>query len=942
MLNLHPGDSETSSCGLPQPVATRCHGEDLGVSHSLRCQPVGRDHWRKEDGKDQVSTWRPMEAVFSNRYPNSTCRDGPNNRFWIRWSYPGRWMRRLLSHRVQWARDAGSRVERRLAPRLPLQRQLEDAAAQEISALELQRLLSRCASARQGPSSLETSQALASAITPDVELETLVGLGRCVALLAAARTGRDSSPILEPLQRSVLQAAEAKLLNLTAPQIRALTCVVASISGSADFLTLAAERWRDAAEGPLEPKDWSLTLNAFAKGRLPATSLQALLRENLDLLESQFAAARWSPRDTALLCNALHRLSCDAPHGDAEGQRLHGFYARLMTQKDAPEFGPQDLAQLASALAAVSQVHRAEVAEGLHCLLRPWLVPDRAEELMGALSLEGICSLLQALHRLELLATPPSAPLLAAALRHLRRVPRQRLRPSHLGQLCSSLLDLDGDGATGCLQGDLQDFFSSILCPAIVASGHAFRQPNHCSLVLAALARAKDVGKALEAAEAVTEAMVKGAAWSSWPILHLVSITESLAALQLTAAAGATERPALAAALSSISEHFQQQWNEVPLGEAVRMAAALGLTEHPLEMETVEALAAKVAFQDARLPLRQLALWLRTLEHLEMRQVSLWKPILVQLHQALEEESWTLRMASRVLVAMDRLECFAEAEDSSILFISAKAAELLPGLPSETAASPSALSLAQLLLRHLGTLGTDAAWRDWFLERITYAAFALDLDAWRKYSSWEKFWQRHVFLFCRLASLDGHGEESVERRGQVQRMLRGALRTPLSTTPNERLQLLCAWSAAGFDLRQLDLAPAEKPWQAALLFPAVASSSIPAVEEAVSLSLVLEGLTTENAGDLALAAILTHFKSTGRPAAALLSAALERLEDVDRTVMVALQYLRFEDELRDLPLSTLRKLQKLKVENPSACLKKTGRTTWGVRFSWNELGIGCV
>lgn len=119
-------------------------------------------------------------------------------------------------------------------PRVPLQRQLEDAAKLQgqISASELQRLLSRCASARQGPT-LETSQALASAITADVELETLVGLGRCVALLAR-RTGRDyPSPSIEPLQRSVLQAAEAKFSKLSAPQLRALTCVVWSISGSA-------------------------------------------------------------------------------------------------------------------------------------------------------------------------------------------------------------------------------------------------------------------------------------------------------------------------------------------------------------------------------------------------------------------------------------------------------------------------------------------------------------------------------------------------------------------------------------------------------------------------------------------------------------------------------------------------------------------------------------
>ena len=61
----------------------------------------------------------------------------------------------------------------------------------------------------------------------------------------------------------------------------------------------------------------------------------------------------------------------------------------------------------------------------------------------------------------------------------------------------------------------------------------------------------------------------------------------------------------------------------------------------------------------------------------------------------------------------------------------------------------------------------------------------------------------------------------------------------------------------------------------------------------------------ENAGDLALAAILA-----GPPAVPVLLAALERLEKVNATGMVALQLLRFE-RLADLPLSTLRKLQEL-------------------------------
>ena len=91
----------------------------------------------------------------------------------------------------------------------------------------------------------------------------------------------------------------------------------------------------------------------------------------------------------------------------------------------------------------------------------------------------------------------------------------------------------------------------------------------------------------------------------------------------------------------------------------------------------------------------------------------------------------------------------------------------------------------------------------------------------------------------------------------------------------------------------------------------------------------------ENAGDLALAAILS-----GPPAVPVLLAALERLEKVNGTGMVALQYLRFEDErLADLPLSTLRKLNKeliFEESATSACLRKNWTPGW-TQSSWSEL-----
>ena len=94
----------------------------------------------------------------------------------------------------------------------------------------------------------------------------------------------------------------------------------------------------------------------------------------------------------------------------------------------------------------------------------------------------------------------------------------------------------------------------------------------------------------------------------------------------------------------------------------------------------------------------------------------------------------------------------------------------------------------------------------------------------------------------------------------------------------------------------------------------------------------------ENAGDLALAAILAGppwAASAAVPVAAVLLAALERLEKVNATGMVALQYLRFEDErLADLPLSTLRKLKELVEEAFSVSEKNRMTPGISVQLEW--------
>ena len=125
-----------------------------------------------------------------------------------------------------------------------------------------------------------------------------------------------------------------------------------------------------------------------------------------------------------------------------------------------------------------------------------------------------------------------------------------------------------------------------------------------------------------------------------------------------------------------------------------------------------------------------------------------------------------------------------------------------------------------------------------------------------------------------------------------------------------------------------------------MLFPAAASSrqrEITTIWNESMLEMVLDGLTTENASELSLAALLFRMKhedhggSDGsgsswgnvvRAVSAMLLEALSRAEESPE-VIVTLQYLRFEG-LQSLPLSTLRHLHSFKVESTDSERKDRG------------------
>ncbi|CAK9118531.1 unnamed protein product [Durusdinium trenchii] len=530
-----------------------------------------------------------------------------------------------------------------------LQQQLQDAVTQELPVRQLQQLLSRCASAREYPSR-ETSEGMASLLVWE-DFKTLLGLAHAVMLLQRGATRRQAE-VMVPLRDSLLHLAEARVQHLEPSEIRPLTSSLASLPGSRNFLVSAAARWRSPTE-VLQPKEWSLVMNAFARGGLPTASAQALLQQNLEMLEDVMIEKTWSARDVSLLCNALHRLRPTT----SEAERLHRFYARVLGSwaMDPPDCGPQDLAQLASSLAAVSQKYRSEVVHGFRVLLQPWTT-GMAKELSWGVSLEGLCALLNALERLALLDLS-----LAISPAAVQRVSHAKLSASHLGHLCyifSRWLEPKWASEAGdsleprgvhaqapapaacemrALRVQVLELFKSTLCPAIVELASTFQRPKNVALTALALARlcrsTKDEKDekvqrlSHEVAESLCQQSLLDRAeqsdsdslqWCNWQSLDLAQLAESLSAL-LTSRMD-VKLPAVATLLSSISKYLLEEVENMPIQQAIRIGAAVAPTlDGPEVCHRLAQVVAEIKFD---LPIPAAALWLRTLQLLEMNEAN--------------------------------------------------------------------------------------------------------------------------------------------------------------------------------------------------------------------------------------------------------------------------------------------------------------------------------
>eukprot|EP00913_Durusdinium_trenchii_P034677 g32440.t1 len=220
------------------------------------------------------------------------------------------------------------------------------------------------------------------------------------------------------------------------------------------------------------------------------------------------------------------------------------------------------------------------------------------------------------------------------------------------------------------------ELFKSTLCPAIVELASTFQRPKNVALTALALARLCRSTKD-EKDEKVQRL--------SHESLDLAQLAESLSAL-LTSRMD-VKLPAVATLLSSISKYLLEEVENMPIQQAIRIGAAVAPTlDGPEVCHRLAQVVAEIKFD---LPIPAAALWLRTLQLLEMNEASL---------NNVERHEWSLRSASRVLGALERLGGFRHVQDGSVLFIYAKAADLLLSEGLDTSA-PAALSVAELLLR---------------------------------------------------------------------------------------------------------------------------------------------------------------------------------------------------------------------------------------------------
>eukprot|EP00439_Symbiodinium_sp_Y106_P082474 s473_g21.t3 len=854
--------------------------------------------------------------------------------------------------RCPWARCFQTSQKEALASRSTrgqsLQNRLQAASAvEELSSLELQRLLASCASVRTSPEEVQQALGahLARALAEGVDLEALLSIARSVAFL---HNGRSS----QSLSHSVGILVQAAKAHKRPSEVRRLLQVLAKIPGKEPrrFLESAARGW---AGDVLGAKEWSLTLNAFARAQLPQADAEALLEENLAMLGSDdFRMEEWSALNLSLLCNSLHRLAmaCGGSAGESRPkelrQRWHEFLSRVASNalpKLRESCSPQDVAQFATAFAAVpTGPHRSALAQALEKLLQS----QRRKSFVEALSLEGLCGILVAMQRLGCC----DEAFLAAASQRLRRS-RAQLTPNHLGQVCNAFarwLEADSDAKdhrtadAGKLGESVQELFRTTFCPAIAASAAKFRNPRHLGFVAFALMRLGHAGhRTLESlAAAVLAALEEDfngpLHLSKWPVISLVQLTEALSdAVLRHQSEESMELIAVEALQHAVADHLRSDGSNLEPAEAVRFAAALHSVPGCLDFvrRTAEALG-----QSAReLSLRDGLLMLGTLQQLELREAALWQPLLWHLHRAVDKETWSPAVAITLFRTLERLDCYCQLlaeEVDPVQAFCAKIAELLQGmqLTSELDVQ-NALSLARSLQAAAEGAPMSQQWRQAVLAHVASVACRLDINAWSTGTTeGQRSWLHHAFLLGRVVWATGHP---------------GARRSLLSTkepdfqlSPGAALRLLRSFAVANFDLSSSSaLAGALatvgtmddlKGWQKALLLPSLAASSscrTPPMKDLLSRCLCweLEALHQDEnvvpeAAEMSLAGLLLLSKAedetdsrtaSQRLLLISLARAAEEATDWPALTMVAMGLCHQlpRNGLEALPLQTLRRFR---------------------------------
>ncbi|CAE7329891.1 unnamed protein product [Symbiodinium sp. CCMP2592] len=759
--------------------------------------------------------------------------------------------------------------------------------SQELSSLELQRLLASCASVRTSPEEVQQALGahLARVLAEGVDWEALLSIARSVAFLHNGRSSQSLSHSVGLL----VQAAEA---HKKPSEVRRLLQVLAKIPGKEPrrFLESAARGWAGDALGA---KDWSLTLNAFARAQLPRADAEALLEENLAMLGSDdFRMEEWSALNLSLLCNSLHRLAmaCGGSAGESRPkelrQRWHEFLSRVAADalpKLRESCSPQDVAQFATAFAAVpSGPHRSALAEALEKLLQS----QRRQSFVEALSLEGLCGILVAMQRLGCC----DEAFLAAASQRLRRS-RAQLTPTHLGQVCNAFarwLEADSDAKdprtadVRKLGESVEELFRTTFCPAIAASAGRFRNPRHLGFVAFALMRLGHAGRrTMESlAAAVLTAQEEDfngpLRLKKWPVISLVQLTEALSDAALRhQPEDSMELIAVESLQRAVADHLLSDGSNLEPSEAVRFAAALHSVPDCLDF--VRRTAEAVGQSTHELSLRDGLLMLGTLQQVELREAALWQPLLWHLHRAVDKETWSPPVAITLFRTLERLDCYCQLlaeEVDPVQAFCAKTAELLQGMELTSELDrQNALSLARSLQAAAEGAPMSQEWRQAILAHVASAACRLDINSWSTGTTeGQRSWLHHAFLLNRVVSATGHPG--------ARRLLLSTKEPDFQLSPGAALRLLRSFAAANFDLSSssalagalatVGLMDDLKGWQKALLLPSLAASSscqTPPMKDLLSRCLCwdLDENVVPETAEMSLAGLLLLSKAEDEP-----------------------------------------------------------------------------